>query len=195
LIRPALGDLAGVWAGGSDIVPLRRVIEVGEVDFLILFHELVTECDAQRLEPGTGNVVRPDAVGTDDEQNVRNARSAVGRQSRLGLQHLVRDGGDERVGSKSVGSSRHLEQRERGPVRLKCRGAVAALDHDRPLPGTGRALVGQDGERACSSASFHERFARIVAHSCQNVVFQREGLGLRLDRLRLGVQGIDLLVH
>jgi hypothetical protein len=132
-----------IGAAGGRPVPGLDVVEVGEVDFPVLVGQLVSEGDPERLEPPSGLVIGPDAVGPDEEEDVRDDRLAVGRLIALDPDCLACHDGDERIRSRAE-AGRQLEEAEGDPLGPEDRHPVAALHHDRPAPRAVLAPMRQD---------------------------------------------------
>ena len=165
-------------------VPRRQIVEVRDVDCQVLFNQLVAECDAQGLETRTGEIIGGDAVGPDQENDVRNRGSAVGSIGRLNVKKLAGDGLDERARSR-VDARREFQRGECRSMRLEIRAPVGAFDHDRPAPGAVRPPVRQHGE-ARPLACLRQRGLGGVALALQDVPFGVQGVGVVLEFLGLG---------
>ena len=82
-LQPVRAAAGQVVAECRALGPLGEVRQVGILDRLILFDQLVAEGQAERFELGAGLVVGADAVGTDDEQDIRDDRGAIGARGGL----------------------------------------------------------------------------------------------------------------
>jgi hypothetical protein len=98
------------WAGTREVgelaqrrrtIPLLGVIEVGVVDLHVLIDKFVAERDPQRFEPSPSVVVRTDAIGADDEEDVRDRRRTVGTSRAMDSGQLTDDREEDRAGSSA----------------------------------------------------------------------------------------------
>jgi len=181
-IRPR-GGLQGHFQGDRT-VPRREIVEVGDVDDEILFDQLVPKGDSQRLETRASLVVGTDAIGSNQENEVRNGRCTVRRVGRSDVQQLLGDRLDERARS-TMDQRRKLQRREGPPLELQLDSACRAFQDDRPLPGAVGSFVWQDCV-ARPSARLGQGGFQCIPLAGQHVTF-------RIKRLSVAVQSLGSL--